>query len=85
MSLIWLVPLVISGIAMSRARVVLARLVDRGVDPAQVGDDTARRDQALAGLPYLVVDEGHRLSRLADSLRHGLLSSTVAARWSGCP
>ena len=33
------------------------RLVDRGVDEAQVVDDATSGDQALAGLPHLVVDD----------------------------
>src|SRR6516165_12601227 len=31
--------------------------VDRGVEQAEVVDDATGRDQALAGLPYLVVDD----------------------------
>src|SRR5215207_3935770 len=36
-----------------------ARLADRGVDPPQIGQYAARRDDALAGLPHLVVDGEH--------------------------
>ena len=63
-----------------RTWITCATLVDRGVDPSQIGEHAACGDDALAGLPHLVVDREDPVVAVGGQLPPRVAVRALSAR-----